>query len=62
MNEEEYFESLHKEELATDLDSSAIIPRTPKEETKLPWEKFYMLIAYLASQRSEDPNTRVKNY
>ena len=58
MNEEDYFVNLHKEELESDL----AVPRTPKSETKLPWEKFYMAIAYLASQRSEDPNTTVSHF
>ena len=58
MNEEEYFVNLHKEELERD----SAIPRTPKGSIKLPWEKFYMSVAYLARQRSEDPNTKVSSF
>ena len=65
MDEEAYFTKLHKEEYEEEYPSEygtvSVKDRTPKapKEKYLPWEKFYMSVAYLASQRSEDPNTKV---
>ena len=59
MNEEEYFKKLHHEE--NDSEKSKTTPRTPKaaKDKYLPWEKFYMAMAFLVSQRREDPRTKV---
>ena len=68
MNEDAYYEMLYKEQsLEIEAssgkkdDSTKTTPKTPKrsDEEVLSWSKFFMCVAFLSKERSEDPNTKV---
>ena len=67
MNEDSYYTKLYKEESTSDRPRKADtgtepVPKpTPKRgpEGVLSWQKYFMCVAFLNKERSEDPNTKV---
>ena len=58
-NRHHYYERLYDEyEVAAEFDGRSGMGEK-KREGYLPWEKFFMSVAFLSSQRSKDPKTQV---
>ena len=65
-NRHHYYERLYDEYEIAEIDGrsgrgakNSEREGNSKREGYLPWEKFFMSVAFLSSQRSKDPNTQV---
>ena len=68
MNEDEYYTKLYKEQ-SSDIEHSSGkradgtkgTPKTPKrsDDDILSWSKFFMCVAFLSKERSNDTKTKV---
>ena len=66
MNEDEYYTKLYKEQSSEHssgkrADGTKDTPKTPKrsDDDILSWSKFFMCVAFLSKERSNDPKTKV---